>query len=376
MDLTTRLDRFQRRHHWAAFPLAVAYKFYDDYGGYLAALIAYYAFVSLFPLLLLLSTVLGFFLANDPGLQRQVLDSALSQFPVVGQQLSDPRHIGGGALGLVIGILGSLYGGLGAAQALQYAMNTAWSVPRNERPNPFQARVRSLLMVATGGLVLLATTALSALGGGGGGSLGILLRVVVLAASVVLNAAAFVLMFRSPPPGTSRAARWPGRDLRRTGLAAAAGLRRRLRRPRGEERQRRQRGLRDRAGTDRLPLCDRDRRSGVCRGERRTRRPPSSAGSHDAVHRQRQSHARGSPCLLRPSRSSTHEGLPGRRRDLRPTSGPLRGLIGRSRLGEWHRCSDGPPWSSPLAGRSLCPEKSWCGPPAQTARQTARLQRR
>ena len=113
MDLTTRLDRFQRRHHWAAFPLAVAYKYFDDLGGYLAALITYYAFVSLFPLLLLLSTLLGFFLAHDPQLQRQVLDSALSQFPVVGEQLSDPRHIGGGTLGLVIGIVGCLYGGLG-----------------------------------------------------------------------------------------------------------------------------------------------------------------------------------------------------------------------------------------------------------------------
>jgi YihY family inner membrane protein len=196
MDISTRLDRFQRRHHWAAFPIAVSYKFFDDYGGYLAALITYYAFVSLFPLLLLLSTVLGFFLANDPHLQRQVLDSALGQFPVVGDQLSDPRHIGGGTVGLVIGIVGSVYGGLGAAQAMQYAMNTAWSVPRNERPNPFKGRGRSLLMVATGGVGLLGTTALSALAGEGGGSLGVLLRVAVLVLSVVLNAAAFVLMFR------------------------------------------------------------------------------------------------------------------------------------------------------------------------------------
>ena len=196
MDLSTRLDRYQRRHHWAAFPLAVAYKYFDDYGSFLAALIAYYAFLSIFPLLLLLSTVLGFFLANDPHLQRQVLDSALSQFPVVGEQLSDPRHIGGGPLGLVIGIVGSLYGGLGVAQATQYAMNTVWSVPRNVRPNPFSARGRSMLMLATGGIALLATTALSALFGGGGGSLGTFLRIIVLAISVVLNTAAFVLLFR------------------------------------------------------------------------------------------------------------------------------------------------------------------------------------
>jgi membrane protein len=216
VDISTRADRFQRRHHWAAFPLAVSYKYFDDYGGYLAALIAYYAFVSLFPLLLLLSTTLGFFLANDPHLQRQVLDSALSQFPVVGEQLSDPRHIGGGALGLVIGILGSLYGGLGAAQAMQYAMNTVWTVPRNVRPNPFWARGRSLLMVATGGLALLATTTLSAVAGGAGGSLGTLLRILVLAASVVLNTVAFVLTFR-----ISTARELSTRDVARGAVTAA-----------------------------------------------------------------------------------------------------------------------------------------------------------
>ena len=196
MGITQRLDRFQRRHPWAAFPLAVSYKFFDDYGSYLAAVIAYYGFVSLFPLLLLLSTVLGFVLASDPHLQQQVLDSALSQFPVVGDQLSDPKHLGGGTSGLVIGVVGSVYGGLGVAQAVQYAMNTAWSVPRNLRPNPFQARGRSLLLVSTGGVGLIGTTALSALAGTGAGSFGLALRVVVLAMSMVLNASVFVLVFR------------------------------------------------------------------------------------------------------------------------------------------------------------------------------------
>jgi membrane protein len=113
-----RLDRFQRRHRTAEFPLAVLYKYVDDSGTYLAALIAYYAFGSLFPLLLLLSTILGFALIGDPGLQHRVLNSALSQFPVVGRQLSDPKRIGGGVTGLVVGIAGSIYGGLGVAQAV------------------------------------------------------------------------------------------------------------------------------------------------------------------------------------------------------------------------------------------------------------------
>jgi membrane protein len=178
------------------FPLAVVYKYVDDSGGYLAALIAYYGFVSFFPLLLLLTTVLGFALAGDPHLQHQVLTSALSQFPVVGKQLSDPTRIGGGAVGLIVGIVGSIYGGVGVAQAVQYAMNTAWRVPRNRRLNPLKARLRSLLLLASAGVAILATTFLSIVGSSGAGSVGVVLQAFALAASVALNAVVFVFLFR------------------------------------------------------------------------------------------------------------------------------------------------------------------------------------
>lgn len=196
MAMVEWLDRFQQRHPAAGFPLAVAYKYFDDFGPFLAALIAYYGFVSLFPLLLLLSTVLGFVLSGDPHLQKQVLDSALAQFPVVGKQLGDPRRLGGGTAGLVVGIGGSIYGGLGVAQAVQYAMNTAWRVPRNTRPNPFKARGRSLLLLATAGVAVLGTTALSILGASGAGSLGPVLKVLALVASMAVNTAIFVFVFR------------------------------------------------------------------------------------------------------------------------------------------------------------------------------------
>ena len=59
MSLAQSLDRFQQRHPSAGFPLAVVYKYVDDQGSYLAALMAYYGFLSLFPLLLLLTTGSG-----------------------------------------------------------------------------------------------------------------------------------------------------------------------------------------------------------------------------------------------------------------------------------------------------------------------------
>jgi len=196
MTVVERVDAFQRRHRWAGYPIAVVYKYIDDQGGNLAALIAYYAFLSLFPLLLLLTTVLGFVLAGHPHLQQQVLDSALGQFPVVGDQLGQPKRIGGGTVGLTIGILGSLYGGLGVGQAVQNAMNTAWAVPRNSRPDPLKARLRSLLLLLTAGGAVLGTTVLSTLGSSNVGSFGLLLKVLVLVASVAVNAAVFVSVFR------------------------------------------------------------------------------------------------------------------------------------------------------------------------------------
>jgi membrane protein len=199
VGLSDRLDLLQQRYPALGFPVAVVYKYCDDQGSYLAALIAYYAFISLFPLLLLLSTVLGWVLPGHPELRAQVEHSALSEFPVIGPQLGKPKQLSGGVVGILVGVLGALYGGLGGAQALQNAMNTAWTVPRSERPDPFRARGRSLLLLATGDLALLGIAVRSALGGvglAGVGAFGVGAKVVALAASVAVNAGVFILAFR------------------------------------------------------------------------------------------------------------------------------------------------------------------------------------
>jgi YihY family inner membrane protein len=175
------------------------YKYADDQGGYLAALITYYGFLSLFPLLLLLSSVLGFVLRGDPGLQQRIIHSALAQFPVIGHDLGQPGKLGGEGAGLVIGLLGTLYGGLGVAQAGQNAMNTVWAVPRNHRPNPLASRLRSLLLLCTVGLGVLATTVVSALGssaGAFGAELGVGLKIALTVLSVGLNVVLFLIGFK------------------------------------------------------------------------------------------------------------------------------------------------------------------------------------
>ena len=125
MRLTDRTDRWQREHSSVGFPVAVAFKFFDDQGSYLAALVTYYGFVSLFPLLLLLTSGLGFVLQGHAELQQSILRSAVSQFPVIGDQLRDPGSLRGSGPALAFGAGVALYGGLGVAQATQNAMNVA-----------------------------------------------------------------------------------------------------------------------------------------------------------------------------------------------------------------------------------------------------------
>lgn len=197
MSAVHRFDDYQKRHRWLGMPIAVLYKFVDDQGGYLASLITYYGFLSLFPLLLIFSTALGFALPGNPELQQQLIQSALSQFPIIGDQLtSSAQPLRGSGAGLVVGIVVALYGSVGVAVAIQNAFDQVWGVPIARRPDPIRARVRSLLPLLLFGLGVLLTTALSALGTAAE-NLWPALRVGAIALSVATNCVLFVLAFRT-----------------------------------------------------------------------------------------------------------------------------------------------------------------------------------
>ena len=93
MSFAGTLDRAQRRFPPVSFPLAVLYKFWDDQGNYLAAIVTYFAFIAIFPLLLLGTSILGFFLQGNPHLQQELLNSALRQFPIIGSALGQPEGV-------------------------------------------------------------------------------------------------------------------------------------------------------------------------------------------------------------------------------------------------------------------------------------------
>lgn len=200
MSVIARIDATQRRHTVLGFPIAVAYKFADDRGPHLAALITYYAIVSLFPLLLLFFSVLGFLLDGYPGLQRRFVSSALADFPLIEGQLSrSVTGYHGSGLGLAVGVLGTLYGGLGVMQATQAAFNRVYAVPRNDQPNPVRARLRSLVLLLLLGGGVVSTTALSAVLSNRDrlvASIGPGLQVAGVLLSLALNIALFTAAFQ------------------------------------------------------------------------------------------------------------------------------------------------------------------------------------
>jgi membrane protein len=193
-----RIDAFQHQRRWLAFPFAVIKKFGDDRAGNLAALIAYYGFFSLFPLMLVFVAVLGLVLRGHGALQQSILNSALADFPVVGDQLrQNMKAITGGGAGVALGVgtATALWAGLGVMSAAQNAFNDIWDVPRKERPNFIETRLRSLLMLVVLGVMALGSTFVSGIGTGEGGRF-LWLGALTLLGTLLLNLLLYLLAFR------------------------------------------------------------------------------------------------------------------------------------------------------------------------------------
>jgi YihY family inner membrane protein len=159
-----RLDRFQQAHRSTAFGYAVLKKYGDDRGGYLAALIAYYGFLSIFPLLLAFFTVTAWVLAGHDG-ALHTLEVHLSSYPIIGQAVTSlAKHtLSGSVLALVVGVVGLVFGAQGLAQSLMYAMDEIWNVPVTDRPGYFPRLLRGLGWYAAFGLGAVASTFLNSL---------------------------------------------------------------------------------------------------------------------------------------------------------------------------------------------------------------------
>ena len=160
-----RIDGAQQRHRASAFAVGVIKKYGDDNGGVLVSNLAHSAFVSMFPLLLILSTILGLIAAGNPGLRHQVINDVSRQVPVIGRQLSgnvsELRR--SSVVGLIIGILALTWGAMGLAQAGLFTMSQVWNLPGPARVGYFPRLGRALLFLGVLSLGVLVTTLLAAL---------------------------------------------------------------------------------------------------------------------------------------------------------------------------------------------------------------------
>jgi YihY family inner membrane protein len=188
-DVLRRIDEIQQQNRVLGFIYAVVKKFGDDQAGNLAALIAYYAFFSLFPLLLAMVTILGFVLSSNPGLRQNVVNTVASKIPLLDPSQINSLH--GSGIGLVVALVFTLLAGIGVIMAFENAMDEIWGVPKRKRPNFLVSRLRALIMLGILGVAALAATVVSSLSGLGG-----IFVLVGLVGSVALNTAILAVAFK------------------------------------------------------------------------------------------------------------------------------------------------------------------------------------
>jgi YihY family inner membrane protein len=157
--LIGRLNRYQQRNRWLAFCYAVIKKYGEDNAGYQAALLTYYGFLALFPLLLVLTTLTDTTLARHPHLQATVLKGVSDYFPLLGNQLATHVHsLKRSGFALFAGVLFTLYGARGVANAFRNGVQHIWKIPKHDQDSFPESLFKSLALLIVGGLGFLAAS--------------------------------------------------------------------------------------------------------------------------------------------------------------------------------------------------------------------------
>lgn len=192
-------DALQQRHRLPAFAVAVAKRHGEDKAGSRAALLTYYGFLSLFPLLLLLTTLTNNVIGSHPELQDEVINGVTSYFPLLGEQLSESvggLHRSGLALGA--GILFLVYGARGAADAFRKGVQQVWKVPESRRDAFPKSLFKSLALLLIGGAGFITASVLATLAAGAGHGLAFRALSVAVNAFILFWVFNFLLDFSLP----------------------------------------------------------------------------------------------------------------------------------------------------------------------------------
>jgi uncharacterized BrkB/YihY/UPF0761 family membrane protein len=195
-------DGWQQRNPVAGPAVGVQRKFRDDDGNALAVALAWYGFVAISPLLLLVVTVFGFIGADSLG---DKVVSTLQQFPVIGSGFTTGEgasNLHGSGLGLVIGAVGLLYGAMGVTRSGQRMMARVWNVPAGQRPT-FLARLeRGLAALVVIGVAFFVTAFASGVATSQGRNFAV--RIAVFVPLVAVNVGFYLVSFLVlTPPGTT-----------------------------------------------------------------------------------------------------------------------------------------------------------------------------
>ncbi|HLQ57572.1 MAG TPA: YihY/virulence factor BrkB family protein [Streptosporangiaceae bacterium] len=206
-----RIDAAQQRNKVSAFIFGVVKKYGDDNAGSLAASLAHSAFVAVFPLLLILVTILGLVAAGNSSLRHDVLNAAAKQFPLIGNQLAGNVHAlrRSSVLGLIAGLLGLIWGATGLAQAGLFTMEQIWNLPGPARPGYWQRLGRALVFLGVLGSGVIVTTLLTGLDTYGHHAAAVVVLAEMLA--VLANVGLYFVSFRVlTPKGVPSRALFPG----------------------------------------------------------------------------------------------------------------------------------------------------------------------
>lgn len=193
------LNNLQQRNRLLAFGYATVKKYGEDGAGNQAALLTYYGFLALFPLLLVLTTLTDSILGRYPHIQGDVLKGITEYFPLLGSQLT--AHIHGlktSGLALWAGILFTLYGARGVASAFRHGVQHMWRIPQKYQEGFPQSLLKSLIVLIVGGLGFLIASISASLAAAAGH--GFEFRVLSVAVNFILLFCLFTFLLKFSLP--------------------------------------------------------------------------------------------------------------------------------------------------------------------------------
>jgi len=194
-----RVDGWQQRHRITAFTFGVIKKYGDDNGGQLVASLSHSAFVSLFPLLLVLTTILGIVAAGNTALRHQVVSAVTGQFPAMSRPLQHVHQLRrSSVIGLIVGLVVALWGSSGLAQSGMFTMAQVWNLPGPDRPGYWQRLGRAGLFLLVLAVGVIVTTLLTSFATWGSSSVDLTLLAEAVAAAA--NVGMYVIGFRVLTP--------------------------------------------------------------------------------------------------------------------------------------------------------------------------------